>query len=148
MKNDKFNRSLKNIFIDPRFQIKYSVFITFAGVALTLTNAMFFYFFTQENYALLVDMVDMTEQAKNLLHSELNHITFYLLLCSFVFITILCLWSIVLSHRIAGPIYKMKKTMRSIIAGNHQERLYFREKDEFQELPQLFNEMLDSLEKK
>lgn len=62
-------------------------------------------------------------------------------------IIILVLASIYYSHRIAGPIYRLKKLLEEKIKGGHIEPVYFRKNDEFQELAELINKVL-SLERK
>lgn len=49
------------------------------------------------------------------------------------------------SHRIAGPILRFNKTLEEILDGNLNTRIQLRDKDEFKETADHFNNMLDSM---
>lgn len=54
--------------------------------------------------------------------------------------------TIKLSHRFAGPIYRLRQTIRLIAEGNAPTRLKFRDFDFWQGLADDFNQMLDRFE--
>ncbi len=56
--------------------------------------------------------------------------------------------SLFASHRIAGPIFRLNKSLKNITKGNYDERLSFRKNDYFQEIAKNFNDMADSFEHK
>jgi signal transduction histidine kinase len=63
-------------------------------------------------------------------------------------ITLLVFSSIIfITHRIAGPIYKLQKYLRGIREGTENDRLYFRKGDYFMDLAQDVNLTMDSLQK-
>jgi signal transduction histidine kinase len=53
-----------------------------------------------------------------------------------------------LSHRIAGPVYRIKKNLEEMIAGNYSLRFNFRKNDELHDVAEVLNRLLDSLTKK
>jgi hypothetical protein len=53
--------------------------------------------------------------------------------------------TIKLSHRFAGPIYRLRQTIRSVADGNPPPRLKFRDFDFWQGLADDFNKMIDQL---
>jgi len=53
--------------------------------------------------------------------------------------------TIKLSHRFAGPIYRLRGTIRSLAEGNPPKRLKFRDFDFWQGLAEDFNRMVDQL---
>ncbi len=55
--------------------------------------------------------------------------------------------TIKLSHRFAGPIYRLRQTIRSIAQGNPAKRLKFRDYDFWQGLAEDFNTMVERLSK-
>jgi len=55
--------------------------------------------------------------------------------------------SIKLSHRFAGPIYRLRATIRSIAEGNPAPRLKFRKSDYWLDLAEDFNKMVERLSK-
>ncbi len=62
-----------------------------------------------------------------------------------VFVAITFLISIFLSHRIAGPLYKLRKSMEEVSRGNFDARISFRKNDHFVEMQDSFNEMVEHL---
>ena len=53
--------------------------------------------------------------------------------------------SIFLSHRIAGPLFKIRRAMDDVTRGNFDQRITFRKNDHFMELQDTFNEMVQHL---
>jgi HAMP domain-containing protein len=53
---------------------------------------------------------------------------------------------ILYSHRIAGPIYRLEKTVEQFIAGNFKERMRLRKKDELKEIEPIINNLAQYLE--
>ncbi len=53
--------------------------------------------------------------------------------------------SIFMSHKIAGPLYKLKLFLARVSKGDLSQNLYFRKADHFQDIPPVFNIMLDAL---
>ena len=56
--------------------------------------------------------------------------------------------SIFLSHRIAGPLYKLTRFLTDQGPGKLVRRISFRKADHFQEIASAYNEMLDSINQK
>ena len=94
---------------------------------------------------ILVDMADMTKEARDLLYHELHVIILILVIFSFIFLIITTLIGVVFSHRVAGPLYKLNLVMTKIKEGNLEERAKFRPNDEFFETANNFNEMLETI---
>src|SRR5437899_5900300 len=55
-------------------------------------------------------------------------------------------FSIYLTHRLAGPLYRFEQTARELIQGNLGLRIRLRKRDELHELAGLLNEVFDMLE--
>lgn len=53
--------------------------------------------------------------------------------------------SILLSHRVAGPAYRIGKSAEEVAGGNLTHKVFLRQKDEFLELRDTFNFMVDAL---
>ncbi|MDX9703230.1 MAG: hypothetical protein RBU23_09320 [Candidatus Auribacterota bacterium] len=56
--------------------------------------------------------------------------------------------SLFASHRIAGPIFRLNKSLKQLAKGHYDERLSFRKHDYFQEIADNFNTMAESFEKR
>lgn len=63
-----------------------------------------------------------------------------------VAISAAAVFSIYVTHRLAGPLFRFEQTARELIRGNLALRIRIRKRDELHELTGLLNEVLDSLE--
>lgn len=79
------------------------------------------------------------------LDSIRSEMTNLLILLQAGFLGVTFLVSIFISHRIAGPLYKLSKSFSDAAAGNTHQRLKFRKSDHFQELAEGYNHMMDEL---
>ncbi|TGK08862.1 hypothetical protein EHO60_12545 [Leptospira fletcheri] len=66
-----------------------------------------------------------------------------ILLFSLLYLFMSAIFVIVYSHRMAGPIYNIKKNLRALLAGEEVEKIRLRQGDEFQELADLLNKIID-----
>lgn len=138
-------RQLKNILINPRYQLKYIFWLSATGLLLTVINCTIFYVFIKENYSILVELVPMPENVRNQLYSELFQIVGYLALVSFIFLLLVSALGLFLSHKTAGPLYHFKRVFTDIKSGRKDARIMLRPGDDFQDVAQSFNEMMNTL---
>ncbi|MBI2711462.1 MAG: methyl-accepting chemotaxis protein [Bdellovibrio sp.] len=68
-----------------------------------------------------------------------------LILMEVVFLSMAFIISIFLSHRVAGPLYKLDRYFREARDGNIEQKLFFRKNDYFKELPDHYNDMMDAI---
>lgn len=64
-----------------------------------------------------------------------------------IFIFIIAILSIFVSHKIAGPVYRLEETSRIIASGDLTYQVHLRHGDELGDLQEAFNKMSDSLRK-
>ncbi|MGK5084093.1 HAMP domain-containing protein [Bdellovibrionota bacterium FG-1] len=140
-------RHLRNYWINPQFQGRYIFWVTLTGLALVAINATIFYLFTRENYALLVELSPMTDEAKGQLYHELHQIVGFLLGGSASFLLVTSVVGLVFSHRAAGPMFHIRRVCDAVRGGDVRARVHLRPHDDFQEVGQAINAMLDVLEK-
>jgi methyl-accepting chemotaxis protein len=53
--------------------------------------------------------------------------------------------TLLLSHRVAGPLYRFEKSSEEVAAGNLTHKVFLRREDEMEELRNSFNAMVDAL---
>ena len=64
-----------------------------------------------------------------------------------VFVAIMCTGiGIIASHRIAGPLDRMTRFLKSVKEGDYSKRIKLRDKDELIDLANAINELVDKLE--
>lgn len=143
----KFNRrSLRGFLLNPAYQLKFVFLVIGTSLFLAAANAGIFYHFIKENYAILVDLSPMTDEAKNQLYHELRQIVTILAGVSVAFSAVVGAVALWLSHRTAGPLYRFQKVFTEIQGGNQQLRIHLRPGDDFQEVAQAFNKMMDQMD--
>lgn len=68
---------------------------------------------------------------------------------SMVFVSMLCIGiGILVSHKIAGPVYRMIRFLDDLTAGDYSKRLVLRRKDELKDLAEAINRLTVELDKK
>ncbi len=148
MSDQKHKRYLKNYIINPAYQIRYIFWLTSSGLFLVALNAWIAYSYIKENYITLVDLSPMTDAAKEQLYSELRHLVLAISSSSLLFLILISALGIVLSHRTAGPLYAFKRVFDEISGGNTRKRIHLRPDDEFRDVAESFNTMMDSISPK
>lgn len=73
----------------------------------------------------------------------------YVVMTLGIVVVFLLSWRIlILSHRLAGPIYRLEKDLQDIAKGNFSMRIRFRKKDELKSIAEGINKILDEIEKR
>ncbi len=144
----KSQRKFSNFLINPKYQIKYVFWISSTGISLITINALIFYSFIKENYLILVDMSPMEDNVKVQLYHELNMILLYLGIFSVIFMCIVSAFGVILSHRTAGPMFHFKRVFKDIQQGKSDQRIRLRPKDDFKDVADECNRMIEFLQKK
>jgi HAMP domain-containing protein len=108
-------------------------------------NSLIAYSYIKENYVLLVELGPMTDEAKEQMYRELWQLSLALGGTSLLFILVVGALGLFLSHRTAGPLYHFKRVFDEIRAGKTRQRVRLRPSDEFHEVAESFNQMMDTL---
>ncbi len=137
-----YRRSI--ILINKRFQLRFAVYICLWIAAICfvyplITKNLFEYFIS---YA----ASDPMGPELGILKKTKDEILQLILLTEAAFLTLTFLLCLYMSHRIAGPLYKLGKSMRELGGGTWRGTLGFRHKDWFTELAEDFNVMNQSLQ--
>ena len=93
-------------------------------------------------------MSPMDEASKVQLYQELNVIIYKLGGVSLSFMLLATLLSIKISHATAGPLYHFKRVFNEIKNGKTDARIRLRPNDDFKDVANTFNEMMDAIQKK
>ena len=107
-----------------------------------------FYYYVKENHEIFIELIDMSDEARAQMNKELFQITLGMGISGVLFLLLTGIIGIFLSHRIAGPLYKIQKTFEKIKDGDLTQRVFLRPKDELRDFAEDFNQMMDSIENK
>jgi HAMP domain-containing protein len=138
-------RRLRNFLLNPRFQAKTIFWIVLSGLTMFVVCSSVFYVFVRENYQLLVDLAPMTDDVRAQLYRELHQILLLLGGFAVVFLAFMAMIGLVISHRTAGPLYRIKRVIEEVALGNPSARIHLRPNDDFQDVAESFNKMMDAL---
>lgn len=135
------NRS--NLLINKKFQVRFAFFVCSWLLPLSLIYPFIIYKF----FDLFIHYiaVDLSGPALATIEATRQQMFWFLVFIEVVFLLITFLISIFMSHRIAGPLYKLTQHMDSVRRGNFGKELAFRKNDHFSELAEDFNLMMTGI---
>ncbi|MCH7504842.1 methyl-accepting chemotaxis protein [PVC group bacterium] len=132
--------------VDKRYQVRHIVYV---GLIIFVSCMILGYLVYLGSWAYAVNK---TLQSVNLYPGEhLTLVTKTFLIKSATFILVLslvfaCLWSLLFSHKIAGPALRFKKTLDEIASGRKSRIIKLRKGDYLKDLASSFNTTLESIE--
>ena len=65
-----------------------------------------------------------------------------------IYLLLVVIISAILSHKMAGPVYRFEQTCKAIAKGDFSQRVHLRQGDQLVELQKEFNKMMDEVEKR
>ena len=136
--NGKVNkRQFKHFLIKKKVQLKFALVISL------ILLVMLVFFQIQTYFTLKSIMIyKLTEVAA-------VKIRFFQIIFGLIYILIIALFSITISHKIAGPIYRLEKDVKELGIDGDLTRVFgLRKRDEMQELAEALNIMVSSLRMK
>ncbi|MFC1668029.1 hypothetical protein ACFL1T_01435 [Chlamydiota bacterium] len=152
----------RKFLIDKRIQFS---FLRATIISILLVSAFFGFFILKINDYLTDTLVMHAEREINLnfgetetvepkgrdLRDELKKrdIIFMLQIVIAIFLMSLLVgfYTIRFSHRIAGPVFRIKRCLEEFISGNNSVRVYLRKNDFLHDLAEKFNQLMDRFEK-
>jgi sensor histidine kinase YesM len=124
--------------INPSFQLKFSLMVCSLIFLSSLIYPLLLWdFFTE--------IISLHPQLKNNLDSSTNEFLIYLSIVQILFTGLVFILTIFMTHKIAGPLYKLKNHLSSIRQGEPLTPLTFREGDYFQDVAEEISLFLETL---
>jgi len=137
--NPKTPFQRRTIFIKKNLQVRYMLLIVLSVLCgLTIM--------TLELLATLNELFDAYPVLIQPLYDEFLPIAaqfFYKIAIYVLFVIII---SAILSHKMAGPIYRFEQTFRQVAKGDFSQRVHLRKGDQLIELQNEFNKMMDRVQ--
>ncbi len=138
MKKWKRRRYLINRSVQPRYMGMVALFICIISLATGWT-------IYSTTWVMITERMSEPELAGML--AEINEILFFrtalVILTGVLTAVILTMF---VSHRIAGPIFRIRRTLDEIAAGGIPPKITLRQRDEFKELSSAVNSVIDKAE--
>jgi nitrogen fixation/metabolism regulation signal transduction histidine kinase len=132
------------LFVNPRFQTRFSLYVCSWIFPLSLVYpavfyALFDFFFEFSKYYTPSESVISLKQTR-------NEILSFIVALQAVFMALVFFISVYVSHKIAGPLYKLHQAFSLARDGKWNAKLKFRKADHFQELADDFSSISDQVQ--
>ncbi len=129
------------------FQFRFALLLIGVAALVTLVVGFQVYRVLFKTQALLMETgVVLSPQVIDFIRDQ-KSLYIHSLFWVFVGVTLLLLvFSIFISHRLAGPIFALTRKMNELAAGNFNATVNFRKGDEFQELKERYNTLVHALQ--
>ena len=125
--------------INPRFQLKFSLFIS-----ILIVGVMLIYPYTL--YQIIERLISQSELQASLLESKREALMITLVAWQFGYTLLVFIVCIFFSHKIAGPLFKLNKHLNKITRNEEVETIAFRKGDYFHEIADSFNEAVTTIQ--
>lgn len=127
----------RSIFIvDPKFQIKFSLLMCL--IVLIATS-----FYPMVIYQVLTNIAEKFPKSKSSLEEVQSNLKMLLILWQLGFGIVTFILCIFFTHKIAGPLYKLKRYLLSLRNGTADGELFFRDGDYFKDIADEVNETVN-----
>jgi signal peptidase II len=135
------NSARQNYWVNRKFQLKYSFFLSGVIVACGIIGCVFSYTYFR------VTITELVGNNQYLLNKFLVPFVITFILIFLTMGLILFALGKYLSHRIAGPLYAFEKALKDILDGDTEKVLKLRAGDEFKHLENLTNQVRKKVQK-
>ena len=129
----------RTIFIKKNLQLRYMVLIVtcvLCGLAIM----------TLELMATLNDLFDAYPVLMQPIYDEFIPIISDFFYKIAIYVLLVIVISAIVSHKMAGPVFRFEETCKAIAKGDFSQRVHLRKGDNFMELQDEFNKMMDRVE--
>jgi len=133
----------KRYFVKKKLQTKYIVFVLLAMILPTLVCGGALYYLIWQTVA---DEIAIPEAISTSLIPALNRVNTILVIAIPLVFLIMLILSILISHKIAGPLFRLEKELKEIAKGDYSRKIKLRPNDELKEIADGINEILDHLQ--
>ncbi len=138
-----YSRNKYGFFILPRFQIKIISLAILSSLGTIIVAGGVFDYLVERQFDRVLSLVTLTPEVKTELLSSMSMSVLYLLILCSAFAILMLGFAIAYSHKIAGPIFHISKSIDNFLEGATQSRVNLRRGDEFFFLGDKVNRILD-----
>ncbi len=133
--------------IDKDFQLKYAFLLASVAVmvALLIGGLLFYSLKSSHQILLQAGLTDRPEVLALISHWKTFFNTYLLIILGFL-ILFLTLLGILMTHKMVGPMFVLKRKLQEVAEGTCSTPMRLRARDEFQDVKDKFNQMLLSLQ--
>ena len=142
----KKNRRLRHLLLDRQFQLKYTAMILGVASVISVVLGLFLIEKVRENSRMLQLDPGFDEAFQAQLAASDTNIVLVLIGAFAVFLIVLAVLSVIITHRMAGPIYVLRRYIGEIGTGPLPRVRNLRKGDEFRDLFETLVDTVGALE--
>lgn len=131
----------KIILINPSYQLKFAFLISFAVFVSSLIYPLAIY----DLFNSFLSAVRGSQAISERILNQRESLFYLLALWQFGFVSFVFIGCVLFSHKIAGPMYKLKKYLADFRDELTNQKLFFRRGDHFQDIAEEVNKTLESV---
>ena len=143
---DLNRRKVKNMLINRHYQGRLVITVLAFGFLACLFNGLLFYLYVSENYTAILAGEYFEPTIMESLEQDLRNFAISLLMLSLLAFFGLAYYLLIITHRAAGAAYHIHRVIKEIQHGKLTSRVHLREKDEYKELAESFNALMDQIQ--
>lgn len=132
----------RNYVIDPRVQLKIVGFLASIAVVMSIIICALAYKKVNQLGVLFTGSVVPPALQAEVFETLARSLMFSLIAIVTVMILVFSIAGIILTHRVAGPIWRLQAEIRRHLNGEKIHPIRFRKNDEFKELADLVNQLI------
>lgn len=141
-------RKMRHLLLDVRFQLKYTAMILGVALVISVVLGLFLIDKVRENSRMLQIEAAFDEAFQSQLAAADARVVFVMVAAFVIFLLVLAGLSVFITHRMAGPVYVMRRYIREIGTGVIPRVRRLRKGDEFRSLFETLVETLSAMERR
>jgi methyl-accepting chemotaxis protein len=141
----KYHRSWRNVFVAKRFQLRLIAYFTAIGLVLASFYTGILAFFSRATFQSLLGHTMLGAGHRAALLDAFDQLLLRTAAFSAVFVLLCALVALMISHRMAGPLYNLRRCLERVQTGDLDVDCHFRKDDDHRELADAFNGAMETV---
>lgn len=143
----KRRRKFRNLWLNPSYQGRYIGLLMLCSVIVMFCYSSIFYLFVRDNFQMLMELAPASGEVRDLIQKDWDQTIQILFVLSFLFLISTFMIGLVFSHKVAGPLFKIRQVCERINRGEKDLRIHLRPGDHFKDLVEYLNYTFDRFQK-
>ena len=141
-------RKIVNWLIKPSIQLRFGLYSNLLTLLLSGACAYFLFVSIEDLSQMLSVYIEKEKNFRGLVNNYLKQTQMTFSISVLCFLILNLILSVVLSHRVVGPIFAIHKQIKTLLKGDFSQRVRLRKDDAFKPLAKDLNQLTELLEKK
>lgn len=146
MATRKRRRKFRNLWLDSSYQGRYVGLLVLCSIVVMSCYLAVFYFFVRENFQMLLELAPSSGEVRDLIQRDWEQTLMSLVVLSGLFLISVAVVGLVISHKVAGPMFKIRQVCERINQGEKDLRIRLRPGDHFKDVAEYLNYTFDRLQ--